>query len=106
MQLAVEVVKFWFVQGPMGLIAYFGSLNNAFLKMFSFQVLTRTYFKPWKNEYRKGLVEFAIFMGMFIKSFLILFDLAIVAVMIAVEAVLTVIFFVWPLFTIYLLTIK
>ena len=65
MLLPVQFLKFWFIDAPRNLIAFFNSLNNAFLQLCSLPLLLKTYFKPWKNEYREGLVGFSIGMGIF-----------------------------------------
>lgn len=39
--------------------------------------MLKTFFKPLKNEYRKGLVGFSIVMGIFVKTILIAIDLII-----------------------------
>lgn len=59
---------FWFLQAPRNVFAFFLSLNKAYLTLFSIQILLKTYFKPWKNEYREGLIGFSIAMGIFIKT--------------------------------------
>lgn len=96
-------LKFWYLEAPKGLLAFFASLNEAFLKLFSLSLLVRTYFKPWKNEYRKGLVGFSIGMGMFIKTFFILADLILLFALLAIEFVVVAIFLTWPIATALLL---
>jgi hypothetical protein len=58
--------------------------------------MLKTFFRPWKNEYREGLVRFAIFMGITIKSLFILADLILLIGLILLEAVLFIGFLVWP----------
>ncbi|MDP1690316.1 MAG: hypothetical protein Q8L52_03935, partial [bacterium] len=53
------------------------SVNHAVLQILSLPLMIRTFFKPLKNEYRKGLVAFSIGMGIFIKTILIAVDLII-----------------------------
>lgn len=96
---------FWFWESPRGLFNYFSSVNNAFLKLFSFQVLAQSFFKPWKNEYREGLVEFSIFMGICIKSMVLFFDLVLLCIIILFEILFCAGFILWPFATIYLLFI-
>jgi len=52
----------------------------------------KTFFKPWKNEYREGLVGFSIVMGMIIKSLFIFADLCLFAGLLLVEVNLFLIF--------------
>ena len=79
------------------------SINSAFLELFSLPLLVQTFFRPWKNEYRKGLVSFAVGMGMTIKSFVILVDIVLFAVLIAGELLLLLLFLCWPFITVAIL---
>jgi len=96
MLLPVEFLKFWFWSAPLELVAIFASLNSAFLQLFSLPLLVKTYFKPWKNEYREGLVGFSIGMGIFIKTFVIAADLIILLALISLEICFTAAFIFWP----------
>jgi len=96
-------LKFWFVEGPKEMIAYFASLNDAFLQLFSLPLLIKTFFRPWKNEYRKGLVGVSIAIGIVIKTFVILADLVILLAIITVEFICILSFILWPIATIYIL---
>lgn len=101
--LGFDFLFFWFIQAPKGLINYFSSFNTAFLKLFSFRQFVSTFFKPWKNEYRQGLVGFSIAMGIIIKSFMIIFDISLLVIFLIVECVLVLAFIAWPFATIVLL---
>ena len=101
--LPIIFLRFWFLEAPRGLISFFASLNNAFLQLFSLPILLKTYFKPWKNEYRKGLVGFSIAMGMFVKTLVILADSLLLVALLAFEAVFMVSFIFWPIGIILLL---
>lgn len=101
-QLPLVFLKFWFLEAPKAQIVFFSSLNRAFLHLFSLSILVKTYFKPWKNEYREGLVGFSIGMGMFIKSIVIIVDITLLLLLLGLELLLTVFFIVWPIATIYL----
>lgn len=103
--LLFDVIKFWFIDAPKGLIDYFFSLNTAFLKFFSLHILVSTFFKPWKNEYRDGLVGFSMIMGIAIKSFVIFFDIAILFVLLISEIIFIFLFIAWPAITVALLFI-
>lgn len=103
--LPFSFLKFWFWQAPSSIINFFKSLNLAFLQLFSLQLLIKTFFKPWKNEYREGLVNFSIGMGMFIKTFVILVDLLLFCVLLFVESILILGFIGFPFAVIWLLFI-
>lgn len=96
----LRCIAFWFFEAPLGLIKYFSSLNSAFLRLFSFPILIRTFFKPLKNEYRQGNVELAIILGMIIKTFIIFFDIALLCILLVIEIAVIIIFIVWPFATV------
>lgn len=103
LQLPVAFLTFWFVEAPLGLIAYFGSVNRAFFHLFSLPLLVKTFFKPIKNEYRKGLVGFSIGMGIAIKSALIAVDIFLLLLLLSIETVLLILFVTFPFLTIAML---
>lgn len=100
MLLPFVFLRFWFIDSPKNLITIFVSLNNAFLQLFSLPLLAKTYFKPWKNEYREGLVGFSIGMGMFIKSFVIIADIILFLFIFLLEVLIILGFVLWPILTI------
>ena len=101
--LPIAFLRFWFIEAPIGLVGYFGSLNRAFLQFFSLPLFLRTFFKPLKNEYREGLVGFSIAMGIMVKSVLIAVDLALLVVLLALEIVFLLYFLLLPFISFYLL---
>ena len=101
--LPLIFLKFWYIEAPMSIIAFFASLNRAFLELFSLPLFLRTFFKPLKNEYRQGLVGFSRAMGIFIKTFFIIVDLLIFAVMVIIELSVLAGFLIFPILTIFLL---
>lgn len=66
------LITFWYKDIPLSLLRSFISFNRYCARLFSFSLLLRTYFKPLKNEYRKGLVLFSIISGMIIKFILLI----------------------------------
>lgn len=101
-RLPIDIVKFWYLDAPISLLRYFGSLNKSFFNAFSLPLMIRTFFRPWKNEYREGLVRFSIFMGIVIKSMFIFADLFIFAGLVLVEFAIFIAFLALPLATLYL----
>lgn len=97
LSLPLVFLRFWFLEAPRGLISFFASLNTAFLQLFSLPLLVRTYFRPWKNEYRKGLISFSIAMGMFVKMFVIIVDIFLLFALLVFEAIFMVSFVFWPI---------
>ncbi len=68
--------------------------------------MIKTFFRPWKNEYREGLVGFSIFMGIVFKSLFITADLVILLFLLIAEAILFLWFLAFPAVVIYLFFIK
>jgi len=101
--LPLIFLKFWYVEAPLGMIGYFTSLNNAFFELFSLPLFLRTYFKPLKNEYRQGLVGFSRVIGIVVKTFFIVIDLAILIVLLIFELCALAFFLLFPLLTVALL---
>lgn len=95
--LPFELVKFWFIDAPLGLLAYFGSVNTSFARLFSISLMLRTFFRPIKNEYRQGLIGFSIGMGMFIKIVLLLVSLFIFIILICLEFLFITLFILLPI---------
>jgi len=98
-------LRFWFVDAPLRLIQYFMSVNHAALQILSLFLLIRTFFKPLKNEYRKGLVVFSIVFGMVLKSALIIVDVIVFAGLLSIEILILGLFILWPFLSFYILFI-
>lgn len=103
LSLPIIFLKFWFLEAPFKILNFFASLNSSALQLLSLPILIRTYFKPWKNEYREGLVVFSIAMGVFIKSFVIIADLILLFFLLFLEIIFFISFLLWPVGTIFLL---
>lgn len=103
MLLPVEFLRFWFWNAPKEIVCFFGSLNSAFLQLFSLPLLVKTFFRPWKNEYREGLVGFSIGMGMFVKTFVIFADIILLIALVLFEICFVVGFMAWPIVSFFLL---
>jgi hypothetical protein len=104
--LPLDLIKFWYLDAPVLLFFYFVSLNKAFFGLFSLPLMFKTFFRPWKNEYRKGLIGFSIFMGMIIKIFFIAGDLVIFAGLLFCEIIFYIVFLAFPFLAIYLAFFK
>lgn len=98
--LSLLFLKFFFYELPVAAMTYFTSINRAFLQMFSLPLLVKTYFKPWKNEYRKEFVPMAIGIGMVIKTFVIIADLIIFLLLLLFEFIFILGIILWPLITV------
>jgi hypothetical protein len=105
-RLPVDIIKFWYFEAPVYLLRFFVSLNKSFINAFSLSLMIKTLFRPWKNEYREGLVRFSIFMGFSIKSMFIAADLLLFVLLVCVEIFVFIAFLLWPLATFYLPFVK
>lgn len=97
-----ELLIFWYHDVCIGAIDYFLKLNSYLIDLFSVPLLLQTFFKPLKNEYRKGLVLFSIVFGIFLKSFLVIVSLSLLFLFLLVELTITAGLFMLPIFLIYL----
>ncbi len=104
--LPFYILKFWYLEAPIALLKYFFHLNKAFFNLFSLPLMIRTFFRPWKNEYRKGLVRFSIFMGMAFKTMFIVSDVFLFIALIIFESVVFVAFWVFPFLAFYVPFVK
>lgn len=104
--LPVNILMFWYLEAPLALLKYFFSFNKAFLSLFSLPLMIRTFFRPFKNEYRKEFVKFSIFMGMVFKTIIIAGDIVMFLGLILVEVFAFAAFLAWPLAIFYLPFIK
>jgi len=106
LSLPFILLRFWFTEAPILLISFFASLNSAVMGIISLPLLLKTYFKPWKNEYREGLVGFSIGMGMFIKTFVILADILIMLFFLFFETIFIISFLAFPILIFSLIFIQ
>lgn len=64
--------------------------------------MLKTFFRPWKNEYREGLVRFSIFMGIAFKSLFIFVGLFAFVFLLIFETAVFVGFLTLPIAAFYL----
>lgn len=98
-------LQFWFLEAPLSLIRFFNSVNKSLANLLSLSDFIKTFFKPVKNEYRKGLILFSTIMGIVIKSFFIVIDIVILLFVLCIEAIVLISFILLPFATIGVLFI-
>lgn len=103
--LPLIFLKFWYIDSPLEMLKFLGSLNNYTAQLFALPLCIKTYFKPIKNEYREGLVGFSRVIGILVKTGLILTDLFILSLLLIIEIVIVVSFLAFPIITLLLLVI-
>lgn len=96
LSLPLEFIRWWFLEATVNLLKIMRFVFVYFYRELSISLLLKTYFKPWKNEYRQGLVRFALFMGIFLKTCFLLVDLLFLAVLIAAEVMVLAIWVLLP----------
>lgn len=101
--LPILFIKFWYFEAPVRLIRFFLDFNHAVLQFLSLPLLIRTFLKPLKNEYRKGLVGFSIGFGILVKTTFIFVDLILFGFIIFLEILIFTLFLWWPFLTITIL---
>ncbi|OGH08076.1 MAG: hypothetical protein A2171_01225 [Candidatus Levybacteria bacterium RBG_13_35_9] len=104
--LPVDILKFWYLDAPVSLLRYFLTLNKSFFNVFSIPLMLKTFFRPWKNEYREGLVKFSIFMGIAFKSLFIFVGLFTFVFLLIFEAAVFIGFLILPIAAFYLPFVK
>jgi len=98
--LPFEFLRWWAIEAPIKLFKILRFIFAAFAHLFSIKELFTTFFQPWKNEYREGLVRTAIVVGVVFKSLLIIFDIFILSVLLAVEILIFISWYALPAFVI------
>jgi hypothetical protein len=89
-------LRWWFIEAPSTLLKILRFIFAAFVHLFSFKELFTTFFQPWKNEYREGLVRTAVVVGVVFKTILIFFDIFLFGVLLALEVIIFVGWFALP----------
>ena len=101
--LPIALLTWWFLESPKLIFKILSFIFAFTAHQVGYKSLFKTFFKPWKNEYREGLVRFSIFMGMFMKSLLIFADSVILLILLAAETFVFVIWIFLPAIIIILL---
>src|SRR3989344_6801803 len=101
--LPTALLTWWFLESPKLIFKILLFILAYTAHQVGYKSLFKTFFKPWKNESREGLVRFSIFMGMFMKSLLIFADTAILLILVFLETVLFGVWVLLPVIIIWLL---
>ncbi len=101
LSLPLEFLRWWFIDATFNLLAILKFILAASYRFLGISLIFKTFFKPWKNEYREGLTRFALLMGMFIKTIFLFFDLMFFSGLILVEGAVLIVWLAFPAFIIW-----
>jgi hypothetical protein len=96
-RLPVMALKFWLLEGPAKIAAFLWIIVGATANVLSIQVLIKTFFAPWKGEYRKGFVTIARSIGIIIRFFTLSTGLFIILIVLGLGSLLIVGWIVAPI---------
>ena len=99
--LPFEFLHWWFIEATFNLLQILRFILSAAYRFLGVSLIFKTFFKPWKNEYREGLTRFALFMGMFIKTMFLFFDVLFFSFLIFMEGLVLVVWLIFPFFVIW-----
>lgn len=99
--LPFEFLHWWFVEATFNLLQILKFIFAAIYRFLGINLIFKTFFKPWKNEYREGLTRFALFMGMFIKTCFLIFDLFFFSFIFLIEGFVLIAWLTFPMFVIW-----
>lgn len=99
--LPFEFIRWWLLESTVNLLKIMRFIFVYFYRELSINLLLKTYFKPWKNEYRQGLVRFALFMGIFLKTSFLLVDVLFFAVLATAEIAVLIVWVLLPFIIIW-----
>jgi len=101
LSLPVEFIHWWFVESTLNFLKILRFVFAAAYNLLGVSLIFKTFFKPWKNEYREGLANFAIFMGILIKSMLLFFYSIFFSILAILEFSTLVLWILFPIIVIW-----
>lgn len=101
LSLPFEFFHWWFVESTFNLLRILQYVLSATYNLLSVKLVFKTFFKPWKNEYREGLARFAVFMGIFIKSMLLIVYTIFFALLSLFEFAVLVLWILFPILVVW-----
>lgn len=99
--LPFEFIHWWFIESTFNILKILRYILEVFYNLLSVKLIFKTFFKPWKNEYREGLARFALFMGIFIKSMLLVVYTFFFSLLALFEFAALVIWILFPIFVVW-----
>ncbi len=99
--LPFEFIHWWFIESTFNILKILRYILEVFYNLLSVKLIFKTFFKPWKNEYREGLARFALFMGIFIKSMLLVVYTFFFSLLALFEFAALVLWILFPMFVVW-----
>lgn len=96
-RLPSVALNFWLIEGPAKIATLSWVIVRSTANILSVPILIKTFFAPWKGEYRKGYVAIARGIGITIRLFTLTVGLAITIFVFIVGAILTLAWILLPL---------
>lgn len=94
--LPLMFIQFWFFEGPQFLLRIVFLLFRTGAQILSLPLLVRTFFAPWKGEYRKGYVGIAIGVGVVVRFFTIVTSVLLLSTLLLAGILLTLLWIALP----------
>lgn len=95
--LPLLFIQFWFFEGPQFLLRIIFLLFRTGAQILSLPILVRTFFAPWKGEYRKGYVGIAIGVGVVVRALTITTSILLLSVLLLIGILLTLVWIGLPI---------
>lgn len=96
-------LTFWFVEAPIHLAEDLYKLLLALEHFLSLTLMFKTFFRPWKNERRKGYVIHAIAIAATLRLFLIILDIFLLTTVLLGGVILILAFVALPVLAVLLI---
>jgi len=78
-KLPFYFTRWWYYEAPPKLFTYLTRVLGGIAHLLSVELLLKTFFEPWRAEYRKGFVAVARFVGISVKAIFLIFDFLILS---------------------------
>src|SRR3989344_2745423 len=96
-KLPFYFTRWWYYEAPPKLFTYLTRILWRIAHLLSVELLLKTFFEPWRKEYRKGFVAVARFVGISVKAIFLFFDLFILGAILIWSVFIFVSWFLLPL---------
>ncbi|OGY23117.1 MAG: hypothetical protein A2Y57_03215 [Candidatus Woykebacteria bacterium RBG_13_40_7b] len=92
LSLPLLFLYWWYIEASVNILKYFNLALGAIAHIISIEIILKTFFKPWRSEFREGFVGVAILVGVMVRTFVLFADLIILS---ASLLIFVIIFLLW-----------